>query len=102
MITKYLATDVIQAGADAFLIPAEQILANRRHKRIVMARHALFKAFSMRGSTHGQISRWMNKDRSSVTHGVRRAEQRMSEDRKYNEIVHRLADLGTPRHKGIK
>lgn len=97
MHVRVLSSDIIAAGAKAFLIPTEDIMKDRRNRRIVAARHAIFKAFSMRGSSYGQIGRWMARDHTSVMHGVKRAEERMAQDKRYKEIVQSLAALGNER-----
>lgn len=93
MNVRILPNEVIKAGAAAFMIPVQHILEDRRHKGVVVARHALFKALKLRGSSYGQIGRWMSKDRTTVVYGVRRAEKRMELDGQYNDIIQSLAAL---------
>lgn len=94
MKVRVLSSDLIAAGAKAFRITYDDIIQDRRSRHIVSARHALFKAMHLRGASYGQIGRWMKRDHTSVMHGVKRAEERMAENKSYRDSVLSIAAIG--------
>ncbi|OXE37461.1 MAG: hypothetical protein CGW95_01550 [Phenylobacterium zucineum] len=85
-------SDIVAAAGWIFCLTPAQIMSPSRHKRVVRARNAVFAALSRRGSSSGQIGRWMHRDHSTVLHGIRRADEWAAEDPVYAERIRRLAN----------
>lgn len=89
-------SEIIAAAGWIFCLTPAQILSSSRATRLVRTRYAVFAALEQRGASSGQIGRWMNRDHSTVLHGIKRAKEWAAQDPVYAERIRRLANYTPP------
>ena len=85
--------EVILATAKEFALPYADVAGRKRDRFTCRARFALYKALRMRGASYVQIAKWLDRDHSTVIHGVRVAEETMEKEPVYKERVHRISQV---------
>jgi chromosomal replication initiation ATPase DnaA len=85
--------EILAECCGLFAISMHDLLGPGRFVSITPARFALYKALSARGWSRAQIGRLLNRDRSTVAHGISRAEKLMGQRPGYAEKVQRLIDF---------
>lgn len=83
--------EVILKAAQEFRVSYSDLAGRARDRRTCRARFALYKAFRLRGASYVQIARWLERDHSTVIHGVRVAEQIICEEPEYKDKVDRIS-----------
>lgn len=85
--------DLVKEAGKEFCVHPRDILGPARFAFVIKPRFAVFMALHKRGMSSCQIGRHMNRDHSSVLHGVRRAQYMMSKNEEYREKVERLINF---------
>lgn len=99
-----LASDLINLIARTFNVPTEHLLGFRRDRVMMRARMAAYAVFRARGASLSQIGSRLNRDRTTVKHGLTQAEEYMRRDPVYRQTVENLikaqarVNIGEPTH----
>lgn len=88
-----LKSDFVNAAAEMFCVHPRDLVGPYRFNFLMLPRFALYKALRMRGWSYPQIGRFLNRDHSTIIHGVDRAEWKMERDAEYAAKVKALAEL---------
>lgn len=86
-------SEVIKSAAEVYRIPADYILADRRAKDVVNARHvAMYVAYVLTFSSTTMIGRaFGNRDHTTVLHAVRKIGQWIEEGRE--GLIEQVSDV---------
>lgn len=89
---KTLVRLICKVCANEFNVDASDILSQRRHAQIVVARHAAFRIAKY--ITYWSLPeigrRFGGRDHTTILHGLRKVERLMSADPRYAETIKRL------------
>lgn len=85
--------ELVAKCSEMFDVHPRDLLGPARFGFLIPARFALYKAMRIRGWSFAQIGRFMNRDHSTVIHGVARAEYIMARDEQYREKVQELVEF---------
>jgi chromosomal replication initiation ATPase DnaA len=85
--------EIITECCELFSVHPHDLLGQARFGCLMPARFALYKALAARGWSHAQTGRFLKRDRSTITHGVARAEYMMEQHPSYAAKVQRLIDF---------
>lgn len=89
---------VLMATAAALDIPLRSLISTLRRQDLVRARHiAMWLARQRYGVSLPNIGRTINRDHTTVLHGIRRAQKLMTEDRDFQrDLAEVIAYLDAP------
>lgn len=82
--------EIIAYCCEIFCVHPRDLLGPARFGFLLPARFALYKALTARGWSHNRTGAKLNRDRTTITHGVRRAEYLMERDPQFARKVQRL------------
>lgn len=94
-----LARDIVDYAASLFGITADDLKRDRRDRTVVKARFALYLGLYRRAQRRGlrpvwsDIGRCVNRDRTTVMVGVKRAERMAEEDEAFRNAVLKIVEL---------
>lgn len=70
--------DILRSVASIYRVTASDILSDRRDQPIAMARHAVMLLAHHRGMQRRDIAKALNRERTTVNHGIAAAKQRLA------------------------
>lgn len=85
--------ELIAKCSEMFGVHPRDLLGPARFGFLIPARFALYKAMRIRGWSFAHIGRAMNRDHTTVIHGVARAEYIMARDEQYRDKVQELVEF---------
>ena len=85
--------EILAECYELFCVHPRDLVGPTRYSHLLPARFALCKALTVRGWSHIQTADLINRDRSTITNAIMRAEQRMARDAQYARKVQRLIDF---------
>lgn len=91
------ADKLIANCAEMFDVHPRDLRGHYRFGFLTKPRFALYAALRQRGWSQGQIGRELNRDRTTVRHGLERAAYYMEQDADFAEKVHALSEGLEPR-----
>ena len=91
-----MKTELIAECSRIFDVHHRDITGPSKFRFATVPRFALYKAMRMRGLSFAQIGRFMNRDHTTIIHGVSRAERMARRDPDYADKVQRLIDFELP------
>lgn len=91
-----MKTELVVECSKMFGVHYRDIMGPSRFRFVTVPRFALYKAMRMRGWSYSQIGRFMDRDHTTVMHGVTRAEYYMERDPDYTAKVNALAVYQSP------
>lgn len=71
MTPREASLKIIKDTAGKYRLTSEQLIGHSRFKELVLARHEAFYLLQRKGLSTPQIGRLMNRDHSTVIHGIR-------------------------------
>lgn len=87
-----MKTEFILKASEMFDVHPRDLVGDPRFGFLIPARFAVYKALKLRGWSYAAIGRLMNRDHSTVIHGVTRADYMMERDSCYAAKVQELSD----------
>lgn len=91
--------EIVPLAAEIFRVPALDIYSRKRPQRITAARHAVYAIASEQGWPLTHIGRVLDRDHSTIGHGVRTIPARLS-DAAFASRYQRLRQLAAPVARG--
>ena len=92
-MTYKINQKLLDACQELFDVHPRDLVSDARFGFLMPARFALYKSMHMRGMAYTEIGRRCGRDRSTITHGAKRAEYMMEKDPDYARKVNELATL---------
>lgn len=86
-----MKTEIVLEAARLFRVPYAELVGRARCNHHMPPRFALYKALQLRGWSTNQIGDYLGRDRSTVTYGIRRAEQIMAGNKSYTRKIEQIA-----------
>ena len=91
-----MKTELIAECSRIFDVHHRDITGPSKFRFVTVPRFALYKAMRMRGLSFAQIGRFLNRDHTTVRHGITRAEYMARRDPNYADKVQHLIDFQPP------
>ena len=88
-------SDFIKKAGELFYIQPRDLVGSARFSFLLPARFAAYKALRLRGWSYPMIGKLMNRDHSSIIHGVKRADYMMEKDPDFADKVKQLTEYRT-------
>lgn len=89
-----LVQDIINEASAIFNVHRRDIVGPYRYRFLIPCRFALYYALRERGASLATVGRWMQRDHSSVIHGIERAKDMIERDQGYAKLVQHLIEFG--------
>lgn len=91
-----MKNEIIAECCNLFDIHPRDLVGPTRFGFLMPARFAMYKALASRGWAYAQIGAFLNRDRTTVRHGITRAEYMARRDPDYADKVQHLIDFQPP------
>lgn len=89
----FASQPIVQRASQIFRVHPRDLTGPYKFGFILPGRYALYAALRNKGLSYSKVARLMERDHSTIVHGVRLANKRMAESERYTEIVQQLAEI---------
>lgn len=88
---RSIAVETIDRASAYLAIPVDEILGDRKFPELLQARWAIISTLHDKGANTSQMARLLQRDRTSINLGIRRARALKRMDRDFAKLLEALA-----------